>query len=56
MQFDGLRNFVVPGYQIPATCLVTIDGARAVFQVTGSGDITCEKQGSIVVCDKTNVP
>ncbi len=55
-QFDGMRNFVVAGYKLPAVCLVEIDGARGVFTVNASGDITCDKQGTAVVCDKAAVP
>jgi hypothetical protein len=55
-QFDGLRNFKVAGYKLPAACLVEIEGAKAVFTVNGSGDITCNKQGTVVVCDKSTVP
>jgi hypothetical protein len=54
--FDGLRGFVVEGYKLPAVCLVEIDGARGVFTVNGSGDITCDKQGTSVICDKAAVP
>jgi hypothetical protein len=35
---------------------VVIDGARGVFQVYGSGEVTCDKQGTAVVCDKKEVP
>ncbi len=55
-QFDGLRNYTVEGFRLPAVCLVEIDGARGVFTVTASGDISCDKQGTAVVCDKRTVP
>ncbi|HHO51375.1 MAG TPA: hypothetical protein ENK18_10985 [Deltaproteobacteria bacterium] len=56
LNFDGRRAFQVEGYRLPATCLITIDGARGVFQVHGSGDISCDKQGADVLCDKNQVP
>ncbi|MEQ1508250.1 MAG: hypothetical protein ABMB14_38825, partial [Myxococcota bacterium] len=54
--FEGSGAFSIEKYLLPATCLVTIDGARGVFQVYGSGTVTCDKQGTVVVCDKTSVP
>lgn len=56
VDFVGTRAFTIDAYLLPATCLVTIDGARGVFQVYGSGEVNCEKQGSVVVCDKQQVP
>lgn len=56
VDFVGTRAFTIEGYLLPATCLVTIDGARGVFQVYGSGEVTCDKQGTVVVCDKQQVP
>ena len=56
LKFDGRRTFSVEGYRLPATCLVVIDDARGVFQVFGSGRISCEKQGTEVVCNKKQVP
>jgi outer membrane biosynthesis protein TonB len=56
VEFVGTRAFTIDAYLLPATCLVTIDGARGVFQVYGSGEVNCEKQGSAVVCDKQQVP
>jgi len=55
-QFDAAANFTIDEYQLPATCLVTIDGKRGVFQVHGSGAITCELESSNVICNKSVVP
>ncbi len=54
--FSGPRAFVIEAYQLPATCLVQIEGGRQVFQVYGTGAVTCEKQGGSVQCDKQLVP
>lgn len=54
--FDGPAAFTVDEYQLPATCLVTMEGKRGVFQVMGSGVITCNLDGNNVACDKTEVP
>ena len=56
VEFDGLRNFVIEAYKLPATCRIEIDGAYGVFQVMASGDVTCDRQGAVIVCDKLQVP
>lgn len=54
--FDGSVTFNIEEYEIPATCLVTIDGKRGVFQVYGSGTVTCNNDGGQVNCDKSRIP
>jgi hypothetical protein len=54
--FEGQTTFEIESFQLPATCLVKIDGAQGVFQVLGTGELTCDKQGTVVVCDKQQVP
>jgi hypothetical protein len=48
--FDGPTTINLEGYQLPVSCLVTIDGSRGVFQVYTSGVVTCDKSGTDVVC------
>ncbi len=50
--FDGPTNLLVDQYQLPATCLITMEGKRGVFQVYGTGSIRCNVDGTAVVCDK----
>jgi len=54
--FDGPTAFTIEDYQLPATCLVTMDGKRGVFQIMGSGSISCNLDGGNVVCSKSSVP
>ncbi len=42
-------------YELPVTCLVTIGSNRGVFQVYGSGSVTCNEAGGEVTCDKAMV-
>jgi antitoxin component YwqK of YwqJK toxin-antitoxin module len=56
LAFDGDLTFTVEGYQLPATCLVDIDGDRQVFQVYGSGEIQCDKSEAGVYCDRVVIP
>ena len=48
--FDGMTTLSFDSFQLPATCLVTIEGGRGVFQVYGSGSVKCNKTGSAVDC------
>ncbi len=54
-QFDGATAVALEGYQLPVTCLVNIDGARGVFQVYGTGSVTCDKVGTEVTCNPLRV-
>jgi hypothetical protein len=54
-QFDGPTGLALEGYQLPVTCLVNIEGSRGVFQVYGSGTVTCDKAGSEVTCNPIRV-
>jgi hypothetical protein len=54
--FDGQVVLRVEGYQLPATCLLVIGGKKQVFQVFGSGEITCGTDNTGVVCDRDVVP
>jgi hypothetical protein len=54
--FDGATTVVVDSYQLPATCLVEIDGKRGVFQIFGSGAVRCDVEGATVRCDRNVVP
>ena len=51
VSFDGDATVFVEAYQLPATCLITIDGKRGVFQVYSSGTVTCNIAGAEVGCD-----
>jgi hypothetical protein len=54
--FDGVTSITVEPYQLVATCLITMDGKRGVFQIAGSGSIACNLDGGNVVCNKSSVP
>ena len=56
MQFDGEMTLTVEGYQLPATCLLSMDEHKTVFQVFGSGTINCTVSVSDLVCDRDAVP
>ena len=49
--FDGRATLRFEAYELPATCLVSIDDGRGVFQVYGRGEVTCNLSGGIVECD-----
>jgi hypothetical protein len=55
LEFSGQTSFTIESYLLPATCLITIDGAKGVFQVYKSGSVSCDKQGTAVLCDKTEI-
>jgi len=54
--FDGPTSFVIEQWRLPANCLVQIDGAKGILQVSGSGTTTCDKQGDGVVCSPSSLP
>jgi hypothetical protein len=54
-EFDGNTVLTIPAFDLPATCLVTIDGARSVFQVFGSGTVECNNSGGAVACTPSSV-
>lgn len=51
-EFDGPTSWTLEEYLLPVTCLVTIEGKRGVFQVYGTGRVTCNLAGGSVECDK----
>jgi hypothetical protein len=53
--FDGNTMINIESYQLPATCLVTIEGKKEAFQVRGAGSVTCNLAGTRVSCDKSIV-
>ena len=53
--FDGNTSLSFQPYELPATCMVTIDGKRGVFQVYGSGKVTCNPSGTAVSCTPSEV-
>jgi hypothetical protein len=53
--FDGTTSIILEAYQLTATCLVTIDDKRGVFQVANTGSTTCNLSGQEVVCTPTLV-
>jgi hypothetical protein len=55
IEFAGTRSFTIEAYLLPATCLVTIDGSKGVFQVYATGTVSCDKQGTTVQCDKSEI-
>ena len=55
VEFDGNITLNFEPYELPATCMVTIDGKRGVFQVYGSGRVTCNPSGNLVSCSPTEV-
>ena len=54
-EFDGNTMINIESYQLPATCLVTIEGKKEAFQVRGAGAVTCNLAGTRVSCDKSIV-
>lgn len=55
-KFDGIVTIRVDEFQLPATCLVTIGSGRGVFQVFGSGTVTCNEANGNVTCNPPQVP
>lgn len=55
-RFDGNTSINIEPYQLPATCMVLIDGKRSAFQVYGTGVVTCNISQSALACDKARVP
>ena len=53
--FDKRASLKFESWEIPVTCLVEIDGKRGVFQVYGSGSVTCNAAGDEVTCDPAMV-
>jgi len=53
---DGPTSFVIPQSRLPANCLIQIDGAKGILQVSGSGTTTCDKKGEGVVCSPSSLP
>jgi hypothetical protein len=54
-EFDGRVSLRFEAYELPSTCLVTISGARGVFQVYTSGSVTCNEAGGEVACSPAAV-
>lgn len=50
--FDGAPiTLTVESYQLPATCLVDIEGKKTVFQVYAAGRVRCDLAGGGLRCD-----
>ncbi|MEZ4321281.1 MAG: hypothetical protein R3F61_27645 [Myxococcota bacterium] len=54
--FDGNTLLNIEPYQLPATCMVVIEGQREAFQVKGTGSVTCNLVNAKVSCDRAFVP
>ena len=53
--FDGPVNLNIDAYQLPATCMVIMEGKRGVFQVFGSGMVNCDIFSDEVSCGPQQV-
>ncbi len=54
-EFDGMVTLRFEPFELPVSCLVMMEGKRGVFQVYGSGSVTCNLSGGDVVCDRAIV-